>query len=70
MVATSQANPTRDGRTLADAVDSYRTRHTMTQEAMADDFGVPVKAVQNWEGKDGSGKSSMAKALIRCLDRL
>lgn len=67
---TNHPNRSRTSRTLSDAVSEYRDRHDLTQEALADDLGVPLKAVQNWAGKDGAGLSSMSRALITCLDRL
>lgn len=60
--------PTR-ARTLAVALREYRERHGLTQRALAADLGVPARSVENWEGKDGGGQSSMSRALIAFLDR-
>lgn len=62
------ANPPRP--TLADALRAYRKRRGLTQQAAADAWRIPLKSVQNWEGKDGGGKSSMSQVLIDCLSRL
>ncbi|WP_143066851.1 hypothetical protein [Sphingobium sp. YR768] len=67
---TNHPNRASEERTLSQAISDYRTRHNLTQQAMAEELGVSSRSLEGWSGVNGGGKSAMSRALIKCLDRL
>lgn len=56
-------------RTLSEALKAYRDRHGLTQQRLAEERGISLDTLQEWERERG-GKSAMARFLASCLDDL